>query len=371
MLNSSIFGSDKMLKHLDRIASWQAGKLPPPVTVEIQLTNACNHACPGCSFSYLVFQPGPKDSMPYDVAEHLVSQLAAMGVRAVTISGGGEPLAWGESRVVKLLRHARSLGMDTALITNGSLLRDFEFLSICEWVRVSLDAYDGETFQRFHGRSEREFAKVVANLRIMGREAKRRKSHNEKCATLGVGFLTQRDSVEANHFWKMAEFCAGIDGLDYLQFRPLVQSMAVDATLKAGWESFTKDELRALRHTFGEAAAMFGREDFHVLASEGKYEALSQPAFGRKYDRCLGHFLEAVVAADCKVYHCCHGAGQEKFCLGDLRENTFAEIWHSERAKAVYESFDPRDTCSPACRLHLQNNVLHDLGQPTTHKNFI
>jgi hypothetical protein len=105
--------------------------------------------------------------------------------------------------------------------------------------------------------------------------------------------------------------------------------------------------------------------------SSEKYAALAQPNFGRNYNRCHAHFLEAVVSADAKVYICCHGQGRENFCLGDLRQNTFAEIWHGDRAKHVYESIKPQEHCPPVCRLHPHNALLETMMVPTVHPNFV
>lgn len=355
------FGADKMFLHADRVAAWQRGELPPPVTVELDLTNLCNHACPGCTFSYLVNVS--KDSIPFDLAERIIDQLGLMGVKAVTFSGGGEPLVYGEDRVLALIERCLVQGMEAALITNGSLLTSPRFADLCTWVRVSLDGYDADTFARFHGRNDREFAKVVDRLRTFA-------AHKRGAGTLGAGFLTDAGSLARGDFWHMAEFCASIVGLDYLQFRPMVINMIADPSLAGGGAALTQLDLASVMAAYKDAAQAFSRPDYRVLMSAGKYHALAQPAFGRSYNRCLAHFLEAVISADCRVYICCHTQGQERFCLGDLREQSFAEIWHSERARQVYESFDPRTTCPPACRLHLQNSALQSLASGV-HPNFI
>lgn len=370
------FGGDKMFLHAANVAEWQAGRLPVPVTIEFNVTNSCNHHCGGCTFGHLVFKPGPKDSIPFDTAKRIIAELADLGVRALTFSGGGEPLVYGEAKVLELMELARTGGMDVALITNGSLLRSERFLDLCEWVRVSLDAYDEDTFERFHGRSPGEFAKVMRNVRAFGAAALQRKMKRHRCATFGVGFLTDHgspviDGEGRGDLHRMAEFCAGIAGLDYLQFRPLVRNMVDDPELTGGWGGETNDAILMATTAQAESAAhRYGRSDFKVLSSAGKYDALRQPGFGKTYDCCHAHFLEAVVAADAKVYLCCHRQGMEDSCLGDLTEQSFAAVWHSERAKQVAASFNPQTACPPACRLHQQNSALQELKMQV-HRNFI
>lgn len=351
-------GGDKMFVHAERIAVWQGGMLPPPVTVELDLTNLCNHACPGCTFSHLVNIS--KDQIPFELAESIIDQLGAMGVKAVTFSGGGEPLVYGQSKVVSLLERCRRHHMDAALITNGSLLTDPRIGDLCTWVRISLDGYDEETFSRFHGRSLREFEKVLSRVQAFA-------AHKGR-ATVGIGFLTDAGSVARGDFLHMSRLCSGIEGAAYVQFRPLVTNMVADPSLAAS--RLTSEDLLAYTTAYREAAQRYNRPGFRVLLSAGKYEALALPGFGRTYSRCLAHFLEATISADAKVYICCHTQGQDRFCLGDLRKDTFREIWHSDQARKVYESFDPRNTCPPACRLHLQNNNLQAVAD-SVHPNFI
>lgn len=359
------FGGHKIFQHMDRLAAWQSGTLPPPVTVELDVTNLCNHACPGCTFSYLVNIS--KDSIEMETAERVIDEMGQMDVKAVTFSGGGEPLVYGEKRLLSLMRRVRDNGMDCALITNGSRITSREYLDLCTWLRISLDGYDEDTFARFHGRSEQEFSRVIECTRFICQE-------NEKSGrpcTVGAGFLTDQDSLARDDFRRMSAFCAEFPGLDYLQFRPLVINMVADPSLDGGYAGFSGDDAARIYEAYQEARELYARDDYKVLISAGKYHALSQPGYGKEYSRCLGHFLEATISADSKVYICCHTQGQEQFCLGDLREESFHDIWYGERARRVYESFDPRETCPAACRLHLQNNVLHAIQQGVTHGNFI
>jgi len=355
------FTADKMFLHSDRIAQWQAGELPPPVTVELDLTNLCNHACPGCTFSHLVNVD--KSSIPFELALRIVKELGEFGVKGLTFSGGGEPLVYGEARIIWLAAAAKAAGMDVALITNGSLLRSERLLELCKWVRVSLDGYDAETFERFHGRSEGEFEKVCRNLKEFCA------AKGNRACTIGAGFLTDAGSLARDDFDKMAAFCAGFPGLDYLQFRPLVISMVADMTMQGGG-LLTDAQVHQITAAYRIARQKYARPDYRVLMSSDKYLALAEPNAGRTYDRCHAHFLQATISADSKVYICCHTQGLERFCLGDLRENSFAEIWRSDRAREVHQRTNPIHDCPPACRLHSQNLALAGLMR-AEHGNFI
>lgn len=364
--SQSQFGADKMFRHLDRLADWQQGRWPSPVTVELNLTNVCNHRCPGCSFSYLDHAAG--ESMPMPLAVSLLQQLARCGVRAVTFSGGGEPLVYGVRRVLELMRLTRDLGMDVALITNGQKLTSDEFLTLCTWLRVSLDAYDARTFETSHGGTPDQWRQVTANLRRIASAARRRRQDGLSCATVGAGFLTTLES----DWYEAARFAATIYGLDYIQFRPLVENHVQDQSLCGGMAGpLPQASVDRMFDAYGEVRQAFERDDFRVLLSADKYHALCQPGFGRTYTRCHGSFLQATIGADCRLYICCHGQGRDEFCLGDLREQKFSQAWNSTRARQVRQSINPQLHCTPCCRLHPQNVVLEKIRQPATHQNFI
>lgn len=362
--------SGKMFQHLDRLASWQTGEMPAPVTVELDLTNSCNHACPGCTFSYLVNKDG--SSLPYHLAANTINELAAIGVKAITFSGGGEPLVYGVDRVLKLMDWTRTLGPEVSLITNGSKLREKEFLDHCTWIRVSLDAYDENTFQRFHGRNLKEFNRVVESIQTMI-------SYGVEGCTLGVGFLTDQESSGRGDVIRMTKFCLEkLPGLHYLQFRPLVVNMVDAPDLQGGWKNPSQGddtcghsgELLAMSRAIDLARSVAG-DRLQVIWSEDKYTALSKPDFERTYTRCHAHFLQATIGADGGVYVCCHGQGQDAYRLGTLHEETFQEIWYGDRARSVLAAIDPSKKCPPACRLHSQNRTLHQILQPVQHRNYI
>ena len=110
------FSSDKILRHLDRVNElFQAG-YTPPITVELDMTNVCNHKCPGCfGFFYK-----DRSSVALKDAKRIIDELADISVRAVTFTGGGEPLC--NPDTLDAIRYANHKGLDVALITNGSLL---------------------------------------------------------------------------------------------------------------------------------------------------------------------------------------------------------------------------------------------------------
>jgi sulfatase maturation enzyme AslB (radical SAM superfamily) len=147
--------------------------------------------------------------------------------------------------------------------------------------------------------------------------------------------------------------------VDYLQFRPL------QVHNNGKFEYHLADISGIINHCIAE-----NTKKFKVLYSKHKYDMMKDKNFGRNYKECYGHQFATVIAADAKMYICCHMRGYSKYCIGDLRKNTFEEIWNSRRRQEVARSIDFRD-CIPLCRDNTFNQVLWNIRQPKEHVNFL
>ena len=89
--------SSKVVANYDRVDDLLGGGNPPPVLVEVDPSNACNHGCYFCISSY-IHLPESKDLetfdrsiMNKDVMMDVCKDLIDMKVRAINWTGGGEP----------------------------------------------------------------------------------------------------------------------------------------------------------------------------------------------------------------------------------------------------------------------------------------
>lgn len=345
------FSSDKILKHLDRVNDWLQGKNPAPITVELDMTNVCNHRCPECVVNY--FRVSDNSSLSKKLALNIVRQLAKSGIRGLIFTGGGEPLC--NPHTIEAVKLARRKGIDVGFITNGSLLTSHcadALIRNCTWVRVSLDAASPEVFKLTHGLDGREFRRAISGIKLLVAAKKRLKSP----CTIGIGFLTSDYSVR--DMVKAAQLCRRL-GADYLQFRPM--QIHRGGKFAYHWTDVEKEISECLK---------YAGEGFQVLFSQHKYEMAHDPQFGRHYQKCYGHQFATVISASAKMYICCHTRGYEKYCIGDLTKNSFREIWNSRRRKEVAERIDFRD-CIPLCRDNTFNQILWNIKQTKEHLNFL
>src|SRR5689334_14804502 len=124
----------KVLTHVDRLASWKAGKQTAPVTVEWDLTNVCSLGCTGCHFAHthvkgpwmgravlpLAYEGGTGDFADVALVKRGLRDMKHAGVKGIVWSGGGEPTLhpnWPE-----VIVFAREVGLEQGMYTLGGHL---------------------------------------------------------------------------------------------------------------------------------------------------------------------------------------------------------------------------------------------------------
>ena len=84
--------------------------------------------------------------------------------------------------------------------------------------------------------------------------------------------------------------------------------------------------------------------------------------------------FQCAIDSDGKVYTC-NGHWQDKdFCYGDLHDNSFIDIWYSERKKSIVEKVACKvnyGECYFPCRHYASNVQLWDLTHPPDHAGLI
>jgi MoaA/NifB/PqqE/SkfB family radical SAM enzyme len=332
------FENDKVLAHIDYLAAYKHGRVLPPILVELDMTNACNHHCPGCTGGRCV-----SATLSLDEAQLILTECADYGVKAVTFAGGGEPLV--NPATIEAAEHAAAAGLHVGIITNGSFLDTIaarRLLAVCEWVRVSLDADGPDMFARTHGANAAVYAQVIGNIL----QAARIKRSGGLSCTLGVGFLvgaaTRGGMVEAARQFRGS-------GVDYIQFRPFHGS-ALDVSA----------ELAQCRR--------YEQNGYRVVFSPSKF---ARPS-ARTYSRCHAAALIAVIQADGNMPFCCHLRECPDICpyLGNALMTPIWQIWESEGRRKILAEFST-DGCMPNCRADAHNRLIERIQAPREHPYFL
>lgn len=348
-----VYSSLKPLRFLDR---FKPGPVKAPVQVRIKPVNACNHNCWYCAYRVDNLQLGSgmdaRDRLTAAKFDEIASDLASMGVKAVTFSGGGEPLI--HARLPNAVRRLAAGGMRIGILTNGSLLRGEAAETLAAhatWVRVSMDGWDGPSYAASRGCGEDEFAEVMANLERFSAAA--------PACLLGASFIISRRNAE-----HILEFCrrakdAGV--------RSVKLSACVTGNSTQENDDYHATIEKRVAEQIDECLKLAG-PGFEVV---NHYHRMSG-RFDKTYRACRIGQLLTVIGADQNVYICQDKAYTVAGRLGSIAERSFKDFWFSEENSRALHAIDPSRDCRHHCVAHLKNLLLDEiLDLDPAHSDFV
>jgi len=333
------FDRNKILSHWEQIEEFKNhGETLHPITVELSLTNKCNHKCPACSG--LRENTDRNSSIGYDLAMEIITQLSEIGVKGVIFTGGGDPGMY--KNYDRLIAYAKSKGIKVGLITNGGMIKDnqLENLLYCDWIRISIDAASPETYKAMHGVST--FKQTLINVRKLVKQ--------KGNTTIGLGFLTCKETEK--EIIAFAKLARGL-GVDYCQYRPI----------------HGLEYQESINNLIAYAKEYYENEKFRVLYSEFKFNTLRGCETNRTYSKCHASNFVTHIAADACVYMCCHCVNINSR-LGSLKEIVFMDIWAGKKSSIDNYDISP---CLPLCRNDCSNRALEMIinSDKLTHGEFL
>ena len=340
-----IYSNLKFLGFPDRVEALRQGRMAAPIHVRIKPINTCNHACWYCAYRADQLQLGEgmaeADRLPEAKMREIVADLIAMGVEAVTFSGGGEPLLYRS-----LPEHVAALakgGVKVATLTNGSNLKGRmaeAFARYGSWVRVSLDAWDDASYARQRGLREGAFSQLMTNLEAFA-------GRSSPCV-LGASFIVGRENHAHIH-----EVCARLKQSGVAHVKIAAAVVANDGVENNSYHA-------AIRAAVAEQIARaqeLADEGFSVI--DHYHEA--EERFDKSYRLCgFMHFL-TVIGADQAVYSCQDRAYTEGGRIGSIAERSFRDLWFAPETREYLWNFDPSRSCRHHCVAHAKNEAIAEL----------
>ncbi len=336
-------GAMKILSCYREVQQILTGGMPAPRTMELHLSNACNHACVGCHSRRQ--HRSKQKFLDFDRLKEIISEMAELGVEGVEISGGGEPLMY--PQVIPAIAFMRSKGLKVGIFSNGTLLTKelSEFLvQNLLFLRIAFDASTPGTYRKIHGRDmfdrlhENLRTVVEARLRLRdeagaagGNGGNGGKGHQwTGLSTIGAKYLvSEKNWQELGPAAAMAREI----GLDYFQFKCLRNSKF---TLRGEQLEQAREEgVRALR----EADA-----GFQVFGSLNKTRVIG---------RCFLNPIHPVIDAAGDMYLCAfYHHREEEHKIGNIYQKSVPEIWYSKRHFQAFHSSDPKKCAVFDCPFH-------------------
>lgn len=355
MEKATPYSNLKIFAHAYALNDIGAGKRIAPIYIRIKPTNCCNHKCYYCSYadSELGLRNSVRyqDQIPWEKMQEIISDISDMGVKAVTFSGGGEPLVY--PYIVETMQKILDSGIDLSVITNGQLLKGdrAKVLTNAKWVRISFDSADAGTYARIRKLPQEAFGEVCDNIHRFSKIKK------EGCE-LGVNFVINHEN--AHQVYAMAEMVKEL-GANHIKY-----TARVTKDLFQYHEPFRQDAIEQIHR-----AEELNGGGFRVINKyEGDFD--SALVFHRCYEKCYVNRIFTVIAADSKVYFCHDKAYVKEGVVGDLKNQSFKDLWFSQEIVKRYQEFNPQKECNHHCVYDDRNGLLNTFySLDRNHINFI
>jgi MoaA/NifB/PqqE/SkfB family radical SAM enzyme len=331
-------------------------RILPPIHVRIKPTNVCNHNCRYCAYRVGGLQLGKdmivSDYIPKEKMLEIIDDLNSMGVKAVTFSGGGEPLCY--PYLLEAVKKLAKTKIKFSCLTNGSLLAGEVaeiFAQHATWMRISMDGWDSASYRFYRNVPKSEFAKVINNIKNF-------KKLKGKC-DLGISFIVDKHNAAHIHgFIKMAKSL----GVNSVKISPCIISNSGKVN-----NDYHKTIFNTVKDQIFRAMRDFRGKDFEIFDS---YHLLEEK-FSKNYKWCPYQQILPIIGADLNIYPCQDKAyNLDEGLIGSIRRQSFKKFWFSEKNK--FFKINPSKVCNHHCVANEKNMILLEyLDSDKKHLEFV
>ena len=342
-----------------------------PISINLDLTTACNFRCPYCVDFRIVTQSIRQLSV--DEIKRIIDNLTSLNLKSVLVIGGGEPLL--HPNFEEIIYFLKKKNLQVGIVTNGSILQ--KILNILhyldpktDWIRFSIDAGTNETFQALHNPPP-----YISLDRIIDNAIEIKKKRKE--ITLGYSFVVTWPGITVNG----TEIKSNIDeipdaviraiegGFDYISFKPtLLRVEGKETLLHCETSFFNEKVLPILKNKLAIAENLAGNR-IKVIKTLNM-EALLQGNLGdfKRNPRYCHIQVFRQIVTPVGVYNCPAYRGDKLAKICDI--STLLESSPHEYVKLVFEhllNFDASKECRDiVCFYNRVNSWLKDLVNNTT-----
>ena len=278
-----------------------------PISINLDLTSACNYSCPFCVDSGLI---NAGKTLALEDIKQLIDTLHSHGLLSVILIGGGEPTLHPDFEAV--VETIKSKGIQIGIVTNGSRLEKIEAiadrLEEKDWVRISVDAANEETFEELH------HPRTKLTLQQILGKAQRIKEKNPH-VSLGYSFVIVWEGVDIDgkrlrpniqEMPRAAELARKYS-FDYISFKPCLirgeesQRETLLQNVGPSKESEIAEEieiqLQKAREIAGDKVQILESSNLKAMLHQETERIKTQPK------RCHMQFFRTVVSPF-GIYHC-------------------------------------------------------------------
>lgn len=350
--NLKIFHFSQELKDL----AVESRTIRAPIHIRLKPTNICNHNCWYCAYRRDRIQLGQDmvagDYIPRPKMKELVRDFIEMGVKAVTFSGGGDPLCY--PHLDRTLAALAKGNIKLACLTNGSLLGGevAELLAAHgSWIRISLDGWDNASYAAYRDTAPKAFETLLTNMQAF-------KSLGGPCK---LGTIMVVDKKNYTHVYDLIRQMQA-SGADSIKVSPCIVSnhAAENNRYHRPFFKIVADQIQKAQDDFSCA-------DFEIFNSY--HDQLE--TFEKSYHWCPFIQINPVIGADLNVYACHDKAyNLARGRLFSCARTSFRKAWFAD--KSIFFKIDPHRDCRHHCMAHNKNKmILEYLDVDRNHLEFV
>jgi len=342
-----ILDGTKIAWHDDRVRAWERGERIAPITIDMALTRACNF---GCHYCYAMLQENDRSVIDKKVITQFLDDCAEIGVKGVSFVSDGESTI--SPAFVHACKHGASLGLAMACGTNAYVLtrsKSEEVLPHLTYLRVNISAGEPKRYAEIMGVKEDFFHRVVENIRHMT-EIKKRDGLG---VTIGLQMVLMPQY--ADQIIPLAKLGKELR-VDYLVIKHCSDNENGD--LGVDYRGYSR--LGDLLHE----AESYSDATYQCTVKWSKIQAQGT----RSYQRCYGAPFLLQISGSGLVAPCgmLFNEKYKKFHIGNICEQSFKDIWRSERYWEVMNylaspEFNAQKMCGSLCLQHKVNEALDEM----------
>jgi len=359
-------------RDLRRSGSDSGIPLKAPISINLDLTSACNFACPHCVDSGII---NIGQQLDLDTMAGSIDTLKKNGLLSVILIGGGEPTIHRDFEEIVRLSKAR--GLQVGIATNGSRLDKVANiageLEKGDWLRLSLDAGTEDTFYKSH-RPKRKV--TLEKILHDARDIKERFPD----ISLGYSFVIVWEGITINGNdlcpnigeMSLAASLARQNLFDYVSYKPCL--LRLEGSKKESL--FAKPDIERENMVINsirqglEQAKDVAADDVKILESVNLRAMMERKVHELKVQpkTCHSQFFRSVLTPT-GVYHCPAFRGIEKAKVaaadGYTDMGSFNETL-AETGRSI-QTFDSEQECNVvACFYHHVNWWIENLIESGT-----